>query len=654
MNVDSGQVLQAGARLADYRIIRLLGKGGFGLTYLAFDENLHKYVAIKEYLPAEYAIRVDGITVVPRTQASVDDFTWGLSSFINEARTLARFQHPNIVQVYRYFEVNGTAYIVMEYVEGRELREVVADIGQLDQSEVLGVILPIMDGLAEVHRARILHRDIAPDNIRIRDNGRPVLIDFGAARQAIGTRTRSITTIVKPGYAPVEQYNSAESDELGPWTDIYALAATAYYCLTLQRPLESTSRVLTDRLPRLSQVARDRGSLQFLRAIEQGLAIFPQERPQTLAGWAELLRADGSRLVRTISDRMHAAEAKRPMAAPKPEAPQSQTPSPALTPAVVDDPTLDLRADTRETRRERRASPPPWQIAAGVVAIVVVGVALNLFWPRATQQPVELPPGEERPQAEIARTPISSAATPETTIGEPPIAAAAAVTAVAEHPTAVASEFPVQLRTEPAAATVVLIGLGREYQPGMLLPPGRYPIEVLHSGYRPYQGLLEVVDREVNVEIRLEAGVPDEEAQEFADARARQRMADWETYLRRFPAGAYVTEARFELDQARQRWQDCNAAPGLSPPELGRALFYLGDTAASRISVVADGIEVPAERLRLLTADAPEAVHCWGQACLEVTAAFGYHDYEIDVDDRSLSRGGACFYYVDDTPHVYN
>jgi len=285
--IDHGQALKAGTTLHEFKIERLLGEGGFGLTYLAFDESLQKHVAIKEYLPIDFAIRSEGSTVIPRTESSRGDFDWGLNAFLDEARVLARFNHPNIVRVNRFFQENGTAYIVMEYVDGRTLGELVRELQQLTEREILAILSPLIDGLKHVHQQSVYHRDIKPDNIIIRDNGSPVLIDFGAARQSIGSKSRSITTIVTPGYAPIEQYSS--KGKLGPWTDIYALAAVSYTCLTGHRPDDASDRVVDDELIPATQAAAMQATAGFLSAVDVALAIPAKKRPQTLDDWMQLL-----------------------------------------------------------------------------------------------------------------------------------------------------------------------------------------------------------------------------------------------------------------------------------------------------------------------------------------------------------------------------
>ena len=277
--------LPNGYRLQEYELVRVLGFGGFGMTYLGFDHNLDKPVAIKEYLPSDIAIRTSDNSVVPQASEFQGDFAWGLDRFLDEARTLARFDHRHIVKVHRFFEEHNTAYIVMEYAEGETLSAYLKRKGVLTESELKAILHPILDGLAAVHRADFLHRDIKPGNIVIRAEDRsPVLIDFGAARQAVGAKSRSVTSIVTPGYAPIEQY-STRGNQQGPWTDIYALGYVCYHALTGDVPIPATDRTHSDPLIPVSDRCKGRASHQFLAAIDHALQVDETARPQSVSEW---------------------------------------------------------------------------------------------------------------------------------------------------------------------------------------------------------------------------------------------------------------------------------------------------------------------------------------------------------------------------------
>ncbi len=229
--------LPVGYRLHWYQIESVLGQGGFGITYLARDTNLNQPVAIKEFLPSDLAIRTHDSSVEPLSDGHTDTFGWGLKRFVTEAQTLAKFRHPNIVLVYSVFEANNTAYMVMEYVEGRTLEDALRFKRIEGEAEFRRIILALLDGLDLIHKEGFIHRDIKPENIYLRDDGTPVLLDFGSARQAVGGKTRTLTALVSPGYAPYEQYDSSRQseDKQGPWTDIYALGATLYRAVTGSR-----------------------------------------------------------------------------------------------------------------------------------------------------------------------------------------------------------------------------------------------------------------------------------------------------------------------------------------------------------------------------------------------------------------------------------
>src|SRR4051812_41790599 len=199
---DNRYALPSGYRLNEYCIQHVLGHGGFGITYLAHDQRLDRKVAIKEFMPAVLAAREAGSTVIPRSPTAKKDYNWGLERFLKEARTLAQFSHPNIVRILTLFEANRTAYIVMCYEEGVSLGDhLKARGGTISAAELLAIAEPLLDGLDAVHKAGFLHRDIKPSNIFLRADGRPILLDFGTARQTIGNISRSMASVLTPGYA---------------------------------------------------------------------------------------------------------------------------------------------------------------------------------------------------------------------------------------------------------------------------------------------------------------------------------------------------------------------------------------------------------------------------------------------------------------------
>ena len=279
--------LPPGYTLSEYRIESLLGMGGFGLTYLATDTNLNLKVAIKEYLPTDWVERAADHSVKSKSQEALETFNWGRARFLEESRTLASFHHPNIVRVMRYFQANETAYMVMEFVAGQALHAWIRTRRPLDERTVLGIALPLLDGLEVVHAAGFLHRDIKPGNIFIRGNGNPVLIDFGSARTAAANT--ELTTIVSPGFAPVEQYDSRGGQ--GPWSDLYALGGVLYWMVTGQPPIEAPARAFSDPMaPAVKAADSSRFSQVLLKAIDWALTPSKDARPKSVAELRGALR----------------------------------------------------------------------------------------------------------------------------------------------------------------------------------------------------------------------------------------------------------------------------------------------------------------------------------------------------------------------------
>lgn len=288
---------------------RILGHpGGFGITYLALDLVLHTPLAIKEYLPRGLAVRDTlNLKVVPHGGEDSERFSYGMGQFLQEARTLCKFSHPNVVRVREFFQQNNTAYLAMDYYEGISLTEYLGrNGGKLPEATALAFILPILDGLAEIHAKGFLHRDIKPANIYLTQGGSPILLDFGAARQALGGHgAQTLSVILTPGFAPFEQY--LERAEFGPSTDIYAVGATLYYLLTGERPQEATHRCRRDEVLPPEQLESSI-TPAVGQAIMRALAIEPEQRPQTIQEFKALLLAGGA-----------AAPAPRPTPPPPPE-----------------------------------------------------------------------------------------------------------------------------------------------------------------------------------------------------------------------------------------------------------------------------------------------------------------------------------------------
>src|SRR5882724_4180002 len=286
--------LRAGTVLHEFRIDAVLGHGGFGITYRAFDTSLHKAVAIKEYLPNDLAGRVSDSTVQAKSEDDQQQFEEGVSAFLDEARLVARLRHRNIMEVLRFFRANGTGYIVLGYEQGRTLKQRL-DEGPLPEAELRKMLGRLLDGIEVLHNEAILHRDIKPSNIILSDSrvpgerGVPVLIDFGAARDFRSRHSRSVTTIVAPGYAPPEQYGIG--GQAGPWSDLYALGATAYRCVTGQAPPEALRRLRKDPYVPAVEAAAGRYDENLLHLIDRLLSVEEVDRPQSAAEVREALRS---------------------------------------------------------------------------------------------------------------------------------------------------------------------------------------------------------------------------------------------------------------------------------------------------------------------------------------------------------------------------
>ncbi|MES3024693.1 MAG: serine/threonine-protein kinase [Pseudomonadota bacterium] len=282
--------LANGTRLGEFNIIGLLGEGGFGIVYLAYDSSLGRHVAIKEYMPAEFASRTVQAEVRIKAKHHTESFAVGLRSFVNEAHMLARFDHPSLLKVYRFWEANGTAYMVMPYYKGPTLKQaLLARDGPPAEAWLRNLLEPLLETLALLHAQNCFHRDIAPDNILLLDDGRPLLLDFGAARRALSEKTQAFTVILKPAYAPIEQYAETPGMHQGAWTDLFALAAVVHFAIDGRPPPSAAGRAIADPYVPLARRYAGQYSPQFLAAIDRALSFRPADRPQSVADMRALL-----------------------------------------------------------------------------------------------------------------------------------------------------------------------------------------------------------------------------------------------------------------------------------------------------------------------------------------------------------------------------
>jgi serine/threonine protein kinase len=287
--------LATGSFVDEYEIKSVLGAGGFGITYLATDRRLDADVAIKEYFPATLAVRLADKRSVNPADAGKGIFDWGLEKFLKEAETLASLQNPHIVGVNRLIRANGTAYMVLDFIDGPNFKEWLASLDHRPGQDELDFIVDrILNALEVVHARQLLHRDISPRNIMLTKEGYPVLIDFGAARQIVSERSQTFAALLTPGYAPFEQYVATGQGQ-GPWTDIYALSATIYEAIAGKPPPEAPDRALADTC--VSAVSQSDGQYRksFLEALDWGLKPMPKDRPQKIAEWKARLMDTGGR-----------------------------------------------------------------------------------------------------------------------------------------------------------------------------------------------------------------------------------------------------------------------------------------------------------------------------------------------------------------------
>ncbi|MBW4535282.1 MAG: serine/threonine protein kinase [Pleurocapsa minor HA4230-MV1] len=287
-------ILSPGACLAsgEYRIKQPLGQGGFGITYQGIDTRLNRAVAVKEFFP-EGCWR-EGSTVVSAGRWNLDTYSNAKQKFLLEGQTLGQFHHPGIVQVFYYFEENNTAYMVMEYLQGQTLAEFLKQRkGKLSEAKALEYIAKVGEALEILHQAQFLHRDIKPENIMLADDGRVVLIDFGAARDFTTSSTARYTTMLTPGYAPLEQYG--RSLKYGAFTDIYALGSTLYHLLTGEAPISAIERAAGVELKTVKEIA-PHVSLGVSKAIAKAMSMDVTQRIQSVREFFDLLFKDASQL----------------------------------------------------------------------------------------------------------------------------------------------------------------------------------------------------------------------------------------------------------------------------------------------------------------------------------------------------------------------
>ncbi|WGT64115.1 serine/threonine-protein kinase [Variovorax paradoxus] len=382
--------LGTGHRLDEFELLEVIGEGGFGIVYRAYDHSLQREVAIKEYMPSMLARRVGDDSVHVRSDRLTATFQAGLRSFINEARTLAQFSHPALVRVHRFWEANSTAYMAIQLYRGRTLRRLAEEEpSKITEAWLLGMLGPLLGALETLHRSQCFHRDIAPDNIFIQQDDLPVLLDFGAARKSIADLVDEVAVMVKSGYSPIEQYADDNTLLQGAWTDLYALGAVLYRAVTGHPPPSAVVRSVQDAYVPLSSLGRGDLSPGFCAAVDHTLAVHSKDRTQTVAAFAAELGL--AKLGDTyVSGLAAPAVIVPPSAKPAPAAvPEPQRAAPAPAPAVAAAATASAGAARAEAAAPEPARPRPPQ-------------------PEATSERVE-PPQAKAAAAREAAAPVRAA-----------------------------------------------------------------------------------------------------------------------------------------------------------------------------------------------------------------------------------------------------
>lgn len=517
----SENCLPIGTRLHDFEITGILGEGGFGIVYIAFDHSLQRSVAIKEYMPGVLAARASDHGIRVRAERHRETFDVGLKSFINEARFLAQFDHPSLVKVYRFWEQNHTAYTAMQYYEGRTIKDIVNGSPHVvNEAWCRKILKQILDALEMLYTMRILHRDVSPDNIIVQESGDAVLLDFGSARQIIGDRTRGLTVILKPGYAPVEQYAGDASLDQGAYTDIYALSAVVYFAICKEPPATSIARMVKDPMLPLAERGIEGYSREFLSAIDKGLAVLASDRPQTIDAFRELLGIASSGVPRArpggATQRFAAInqtpplppatntvtgperERKRPSSGSRSgsssrssssSGSRSGSGSAGAATATLDKP---VTRKVAAAGKGMHAPAPRWMshLALGLAVVVILGVGLKLTLGNRT------PAQTAAAQTDMAAEPPDASAIPEpATQSEAQVAAAveaeavtATATVVEEKPT-VPDTASYRLAIRPWG-TIFVDGAEHGVSPPLkkiALPAGKHKIRIVNPGFPDFQ-----------------------------------------------------------------------------------------------------------------------------------------------------------------------
>ena len=515
------RVLPAHSRLEGCEILGLIGAGEFGVVYLAYDYALAQHVAVKEYMPASLATRESNGRLAVQAQADQELFDMGLRSFLSEARLLARFDAPSLVKILRFWEANGTAYMTMSFHEGISLQEAIGS-GRFDANEkrIRLLLDQLLDTVEMLHRAHCYHPDIAPGNILLLADGRPLLLDFGAARRVITAHSGGPAAALRPGYAPIEDYEDIPNLKRGPWTDVYALAAVAYFAIAGTAPPPAVARMNNDTMIPARQAGAARYGEAFLAAIDHALAVMPQQRLQSIA---DFRRALGMQAVR-----------RSQMTAPQADGTVTSTLRWTENLSGSAAPAAGMGRPARHGDRSG-----PGKAALPLLVLALVAAAGAGYWGLQRTDPtttaattttaVIAGQANDPPDGARAAAPVSAEAPPAVT---PP---AAALTTPEDNRWLVASSLNNASAYENYLA---------EYPNGRYAPMARATLDGLRAGEAR---TLSVQDAAMQEESLWNA------------VRKIDKPLAYESFLRKYPGGRYASAARSSLARLR---------PALADPRL--------------------------------------------------------------------------------------
>lgn len=598
--------LAAGHRLDEFELLEVIGEGGFGIVYRAYDHSLQREVAIKEYMPSMLARRVGDDSVHVRSDRLTATFQAGLRSFINEARTLAQFSHPALVRVHRFWEANSTAYMAIQLYRGRTLRRLAEEEpSRISETWLLAMLGPLLGALETLHRSQCFHRDIAPDNIFIQQDDMPVLLDFGAARKSIADLVDEVAVMVKSGYSPIEQYADDNTLLQGAWTDLYALGAVLYRAVTGHPPPSAVVRSVQDAYVPLSSLGRGDLSPGFCAAVDHTLAVHSKDRTQTVAAFAAELGL--AKLGDTYVSGLPAPTVivpppsqAAPAMVPPPQVPAAAAPTkPAVAPqaaasagviqakAAVPEPVetkpepgaeavstakpvpppspkaaapreaaAPARAPSAAARQQpppssaRKASRPPWLlVGALLIALVAVGSWIGLrlsSWKQETSTAMAPVPPPSGPMSANAPPP---AAVPPGDGGTAPSGGNVAAAPGGATPSAPAASAPAGSLTPLDSVPVIAPAPAAQANAATPATPATPP----------------TAPTAATPATSPEAALATSEVEDWNLAQAENTREGYEAYLRRYRRGLHAREARNALAELNRLSTTVPAAPGTTP-----------------------------------------------------------------------------------------